>query len=228
MGTTFQGVDWIAPFSFGDNEVYLTWHDPRRMQQWSLDGGETWNGPIEIMELAAAFGGVNRLVKDSAGVLHVLTAMTGGVFSAAWDGTQWGPRERIDDRPNDPHGQYMVVCQGNQLHVVYHDRIVQNSTGKFTIWYSSRQVNAPHLERRPFVPLTPQPTTPANSGTPSLPGVTRTFDAGRSGATDTSLPGSYTVVRSSNPMLIILMPVGLIAVLIVITFALSLLSRWRR
>ncbi|MEJ5308893.1 MAG: sialidase family protein [Anaerolineae bacterium] len=147
----FPGVSKLVPYAFG-NEVHLTWHSPKRMHQWSSDGGITWSSPVEIMPLGAAFGGANHLAQDSAGNVHVVTAVADGVFSATWNGTQWGLPERIDDRYIDPHGQNMVVCQGNQLHVVYYDR-----TGDNTVWYAHRELAAPHIDRRPF----PTPTPPA-------------------------------------------------------------------
>jgi len=143
-GSTFQGVAWIAPYAFGNDEVHLTWHDPRRMHTWSIDGGQTWREPKEIMPLGAAFGGRNELTQDSAGVVHVVTAVGDAVYSASWNGAEWSTPEQIDNRFIDPHGQTIVACQGNQLHVAYYDR-----TGDNKVWYTTRSVNAPHLERQP-------------------------------------------------------------------------------
>jgi hypothetical protein len=163
-GTTFQGVSTLAPFAFGNNEIHLTWHDPRRMHMWSDDGGETWSAPVEIMPLAPGFGGTNKLVKDSAGVIHAIVAALGGVYSVSWDGKQWGPPELIDDRGIDPHNQDLVACQGNELHVTYDDRNDQKK-----VWYSTRSVDAPHIEARPIpaqeeatvaIGLEPTPTPP--------------------------------------------------------------------
>ncbi len=150
-GSTFQGVAWIAPYAFGNDEVHLTWHDPRRMHTWSSDGGKTWHDPQEIMPLDAAFGGRNELTQDSAGVVHVVTAVGNGVYSASWNGTEWSTPEQIDNRFIDPHGQTIVTCQGNQLHVAYYDR-----TGENKVWYSTRTVNAPAIARQ-VVP-TPSPS----------------------------------------------------------------------
>ncbi|MBI5568275.1 MAG: hypothetical protein HY870_25520 [Chloroflexi bacterium] len=159
-GAAYPGVAWISPFAFGDDEVHLTWHNPRRMHTWSLDGGQTWRGPIEIMPLGAAFGGRNFLTKDSAGVLHVVTAVADGVFTASWDGAEWGTPEQIDTRYIDPHGQSIMACQGNQLHVTFYDR-----TGDHKIWYATRLVNAPHIDRKPMPTATPPAAAPgANTG----------------------------------------------------------------
>lgn len=158
------GVAGIRPYAFGEDEIHLTWHDPRRMHQWSFDGGKTWTDPIEIMPLGAAFGGPNQVVKDSAGMLHVVTAMTSGVFSAIWDGRSWKPPSRIEDRILDPHHQNMIVCQGNQLHVVYDDRLGEN-----TVWYARRQVDAPHIEREPIPGPQPTPAPAIDVSTESTP-----------------------------------------------------------
>ncbi len=166
LGLTFQGVEKIAPYTFGENEIHLTWHDPRRMHQWSSDGGQTWSNPVEIMPLGAAFGGENQLVKDSGGTIHVVTAVGDGVFSAEWRAGRWGAPEPIDNRAIDPHGQNIIVCQGNRLHVVYYDR-----TGPERVWYATRQVNAPHIARRPLPLPTASPPVSNPTPTPPLPGT---------------------------------------------------------
>lgn len=143
-GSTFQGVAWIAPYAFDDDNIHLTWHDPRRMHMWSPDGGKTWREPQEIMPLAAAFGGRNELTQDSAGVLHVVTAVGNGVYSASWNGSEWSAPEQIDSRFIDPHGQTIMACRGNQLLVAYYDR-----TGDNKVWYATRSVTAPAIAQQP-------------------------------------------------------------------------------
>lgn len=145
IGTAFQGVNLLTPYAFEGDEIHLTWHDPRRMHQWSQDGGSTWSDPVEIMPLGAAFGGSNGLTKDSKGTIYVVTAENGGVFSASWEGSRWGIPERIEDRFIDPHGQNISICQGNKLQIIYDDR---SDTQK--IWYSYRIVNAPNIDQKPI------------------------------------------------------------------------------
>ncbi len=148
-GSAWQGVEWIAPYTFGEDEIHLTWQNPDRLHQWSLDGGITWSEPIEIMPLGAAFGGENQVTLDSSGTLHAVIAWFDGVFSTTWDGEKWGKPEPIDERPIDPHGQRIVACQGNRLHVVYYDR-----TGDTTVWYATREVEAPIIPKKPLPALT--------------------------------------------------------------------------
>jgi hypothetical protein len=159
-------VSVIVPFVFGEDEVHLTWHDPRRMHMWSNDGGTTWSSPVQIIELGAGFGGANYLAKDSAGVLRAATGVKNGVFVSTFNGSQWVAPEQIENRSMDPHGQQLVVCQGNQLHVVYDDRVEEDTT----VWYSHRQVDAPHLAQSP------------------LPASERTAAANRAESTPAALP----------------------------------------
>jgi hypothetical protein len=139
-------ISIIAPFVFGQDEVHLTWHDPRRMHMWSFDGGTTWSNAIQIVDLGAGFGGANWLAKDSAGVLRAVTGVGNGIYVSRFANGQWLAPVQIEDRDMDPHGQQMVVCQGNQLHVVYDDRVKLDTT----VWYSQTQVDAPHVEQRPL------------------------------------------------------------------------------
>ena len=64
--TTSPGLDYLGVYTFGD-EIHLTWHEPARMHQYSTDRGATWSKPMEIVSLGAAFGGYNKIVKDSGG-----------------------------------------------------------------------------------------------------------------------------------------------------------------
>ena len=148
----------MVPFPFGKDEIHLTWHDPRRMHMWSSDGGVTWSNPSEIIQLGAGFGGANYLAKDSAGVLRAVTGVNGGIYVSTFAGSRWLVPERIENRRMDPHDQQMVVCQGNQLHVMYDNRLEADSN----VWYAHRQVDAPHVERSPI------PTPKARSATVSV------------------------------------------------------------
>ena len=116
--SSFQGVAKIAAYTFGDDEIHLTYDIPARVHQWSYDGGETWSSVIPIVngiELGAAFGGFNQLVKDNSGVLHVVFAESRGVFHSTWNGLDWSIAELIDAPAFDPHGQTIAICQRESL-----------------------------------------------------------------------------------------------------------------
>lgn len=153
---TRPGVAAPAVFTFGENEVHLTYDTPDRTHQWSSDGGVSWSKPEVIMDLnGAAFGGFNQLVKDSMDTLHAVGAVGNGVFSSTFDGSKWSRPETIDTREYDPHHQQMVACQGNILTVIYDDRRGENE-----IWYSSKEVLGPHIAQQPIPGPTQTSTAP--------------------------------------------------------------------
>jgi hypothetical protein len=141
---TAPGVDVPRVFAFGPDEIHVTWSEPARRHIRSVDGGRTWSPPVTIVELGAAFGGFNQLAQDEGNALHAITAVGDGLYYSRDTGNGWGPAEPLDRRPFDPHGQQLVLCQGNRLHVAYYDR-----TGENEIWYASRMIDAPARERRP-------------------------------------------------------------------------------
>jgi hypothetical protein len=141
---TAPGVDVPRVFAFGPDEIHVTWSEPARRHIRSVDGGKTWSPPVTIVELGAAFGGFNQLAQDERNALHAITAVGDGLYYSRDAGNGWGPAEPLDRRPFDPHGQQLVLCQGNRLHVAYYDR-----TGENEIWYASRMIDAPARERRP-------------------------------------------------------------------------------
>ena len=102
-----------------------------------------------------------------------------GVYHAVWNGNGWNPPESPDTRPFDPHGQQLVVCQGNRLHVADDDRTAENE-----IWYASKITKAPELAcvaipisdaaptSAPVLTSEPSVTPAASTATPP-PSVTR-------------------------------------------------------
>jgi hypothetical protein len=143
--SAWQGVEWIAPYAFGDDEIHLTWHDPHRLHIGSSDGGLTWSEPDEILSLGAAFGGPNYLTQDSSGKIYALVAEINDLFLVPREDDHWGEPDPLGALPIDPHGQFITACQGNQLHATFWDRI-----GPLSAWYSVTQVEATHLPRQPF------------------------------------------------------------------------------
>lgn len=140
----YGGIDRLAFYTFGQNEVHLTFHGPSRSHSYSLDGGETWSTPELISTLGYAFGGDNVLAKDSSGDLYALYASFSGVYISEYKNDRWSPPEYVDNSPIDAHYQQMVICQGNQLHIVYSGRLDS------TIWYATKALYSPLISRLPI------------------------------------------------------------------------------
>ena len=206
------GVAMAAVFAFGGNEVHLTWDTPDRLHQWSNNGGETWSAPGPIMSLGAAFGGFNKLAKDSAGALHVVAAVGDGVYHAAWNGNGWNPPESLDTRPFDPHGQQLVVCQGNRLHVAYYDRTAENE-----IWYSSKITKAPELPRAAIPISEAAPTfAPVLTSEPSVTAAASTATPPPSVTREAAPKSSTTSSGMLSPTLIGIASAGLLVIVVVL------------
>lgn len=222
--STSPGVAGLALFVLERDEIHRTWHHPERLHQWSVDGGETWSDPVEIIDLGWGFGGTNALARDSAGVLHVVTGVGNGVFSASFDGSTWGAAERIEARAMDPHSQTIAVCQGNQLHVAYDDRIGDETT----VWYSRRVVNAPHIGQLPVpqraVPAAEPVTAHIDATTvPTRVGVTPPTGSGRGVSSQSS-----SAVTAAEPLVPLLVSAGSVLILMAVVLAIRLNGQHRR
>lgn len=205
------GVAMLAVFAFGKDEIHLTWDTPDRLHRWSQDGGDTWSAPVPIMALGAAFGGFNKLAKDSAGTLHVISAVGNGVYHATWNGSGWNPKEAVDTRSFDPHGQQFVICQGNRLHVAYYDR-----TGENEIWYSTKITNASELVRTVITASEATPTaTPLVVPEPSITPTTSTATPPPNSSQE-GTPNSSPTSSGMLPMIIGVAPAGLLVIGVVI------------
>jgi hypothetical protein len=180
------------------------------MHRWSNDGGSTWSEPDQVMRLGAAFGGPNALTQDSSGAIYIVTAINEGVYSARWDGSMWGPPERIEDRDIDPHGQEIAICQGNKLQVIYDDR-----NDSQNIWYSSRTVDAPRLDRQPQT--LPVPAT--GDGTSNISTIVATPVASDDGSPTAPIPIEFpnnADQSPANPLTPLLIASGFVIALILV------------
>lgn len=219
----YPGVEWITPFAFEGDEIHLTWHDPRRIHIVSNDGGKTWSEPEDIMRMGAAFGGPNYLVKDNSKNLYALVAISYGVFVTRWDGTSWVESQQIDTRQIDPHGQQMVVCGGNKLHVVYWDR-----TGETSSWYSMRELSdVPALARKPIPEVLPTASPTARATQILIPTETVEEVQGVNQNT-TALPAVNPIPPESMPSPILPMIIGIGSVLILIVGVVIYSTYFRR
>lgn len=191
------GYNWIGVGLETDDRVHLVWTgtgDWRgKYHALSTDGGETWR-PSEL--LFSTWAGFNDSVKfalDSAGTLHMVSAMSGWVPSSSvewprqdwaglvegevwhsvWQGQKWSPPEDVSAAVWDPtleHGHYgIAVSEGNLLHIAWSGFYHPDET-RSKVWYASLRVDAPRTE-------VPSPSTVAPSPQPSArssPGQPRT------------------------------------------------------
>ena len=222
--TTSPGVAVLKLYASDRNTIHRTWHSPQRMHQLSPDGGASWSRPVEIMSLGNAFGGPNALAVDSAGVLHVVTAAAGGVYSAAFEGTKWTAPERIETRSMDPHDQAIAICQGNRLHVAYDDRFGQDTT----VWYSSREINAPHIEQKPVPRPDLQPTTVVIGEIAVSAAPTPTHAMPRGNGLDAVASQPSPLASVGNPYALLLLPMGSTLLLVAGAFAFHMIRQRRK
>jgi hypothetical protein len=123
-----------------------------RRHQWSGDDGLTWTQPASITPtLSGGLTGYPALGVDSAGGLHLATAVEGGIYYLAWDGTRWSQPVRISQGAIGKRSieqPVITLSEGNRLHVVWEDDFER-------IWYTTRVVDAPTL---PIGAIPPAPT----------------------------------------------------------------------
>jgi hypothetical protein len=206
--STPPGVDRVEVFLMGNDEVHLTWDQPERLHSFSTDGGNTWSRPRLITDLGWGFGGSNELVKDSNGNLHAVSGVTDGVYHSMWNNGNWDFSELIKKVDNDPHGQDIVTCRGNELHVIYYDR-----TKEKEVWYSMAQMNGPSTAREPIP--TPAAMTISNPVLPENASQASVLEASVSEA-DSPAPRSIALgspprsISSVTAILVAIIPVLLL------------------
>ncbi|MCG8350461.1 MAG: glycoside hydrolase [Chloroflexales bacterium] len=162
--------------------------------QRSPDGGATWSEATEIPAVLARDLNDNNLdaysmATDGAGNIHLL--LVGFVASEfdqfdptnpsllhlIWNGAQWSAPEVIVRDEFYPEYPRVAIFEGNQLHVVWFTRSLQDlfrsERAHYRIWYSTKQINAPSTEPLPL--FTPVPTAmPTQTPTPPPPTPTPT------------------------------------------------------
>jgi hypothetical protein len=135
----------------GADEVHLVWNSVVqigvRVHSWSRDGGETWSTPAPITtRVSGGWTGNPALAFDSAGTLHMITAVDGPkdverVFHLWWDGAAWSEPEAVagtDGVTDYQESPAAAIGDGNRLHVV-------GNADKIRLWSRDRVVAAPAL-----------------------------------------------------------------------------------
>jgi len=146
----------------------------------SLNGGLTWNEPLDPFPFHVGRSGEHTVVLDGNGVPHTLFtqriesedangnySIVGGIWHSAFQNGVWANPDRfVATVPS--HDVRAVVSQGNVLLVVWRE---DPGSGQSGVWYSYSILDEPEL---PIVPLSTVPAeftfeiSPTQSSTSDL------------------------------------------------------------
>jgi len=215
--------------------------------QVSRDEGATWSQPAIIPGIWSRPANetgwdIYDMATDSAGYVHLVAVgrlqirpSTGaetpisaldGLYHLTWDGNAWSAPEQIYlERGSFPEWPQIAVSMGNQLHVVWFIRGIEDQfrseEGKYTVWYASRPVEAPAITPLPLFTPTPTATItatpspfPTNTPLPTLP------------PDSSGLPNSAALYSETDDLLRLLVALSPVFLLIVLLFVVK--KVWRR
>ncbi len=201
VATTEKGavhLVWNATVGLGD-----------RKHQWSDNGGQSWSSPQRITEqIKGGFTGYSAMAFDSAGVLHLVTSVSGkgrteDVYYLAWNGKTWSDPILISSGAVGKESvelPWIVVSEGNRLFVVYEDDFER-------IWYTTRLTDAPAVPPQPLPTLFPTATKiPTQVSTPPPPTATRarTWTAAESPNQSNSSSPWFPLLLGTIPVLLLI------------------------
>ncbi len=171
-----------------NNQVHIIWagvSTTHREALYSLDGGETWKGPVRIF--GSLHGGAgDTLVADGSGALHFLGQIRypQGLYDITWDGSKWGipslvylvsldAFEPIGDRIH-VHNVRAVARRGNQLVTLFTNSPGETQLKLYAMHRTLENVNPEEIQPTPLP--SPSPTAfptealvlPGKTPTPTL------------------------------------------------------------
>jgi len=147
--STDAGQNWSAPMQLGDrdaDDVFVGWpylmvdREPElhliyidgtnrgRLHRISVDDGNTWHEPVQIIPEMEGVNGNVMPVLDGLGQMHLIINMrtrsdqTVGIYYARWLGNAWSPVTPLDNSsPAAPSAHYAaaVVRLGSEIYVAY-------------------------------------------------------------------------------------------------------------
>lgn len=177
-----RGHNWISiGIEKDDSRIHLIWTGTGEVvgkyHALSTDAGETWSEPNKVFYGWAGYLGRSRFALDSAGHLHLVTALGGGsngtewlglewaspgdIFHSVWVEDSWLPPTHVSalitERQLEQATPSLAISEGNLLHVAwsgtYHPEDVVRP-----VWYASHRVDAPWVEPQSRVGTSPSPT----------------------------------------------------------------------
>ena len=178
-----RGYNWISiGLEADDSRVHLIWTGTGdvigKYHAMSSDGGLSWSEPEMIFYGWAGYLGPSDFVLDSAGNLHLVTALggsseraseewTGGewhsrgdIFHSTWQGDRWDMPEHVSVALWEPQLEQavpsVVISEGNLLHIAWSGTYHPEAKRK-PVWYTARRLEAPRVEVRNLPALAPSP-----------------------------------------------------------------------
>jgi hypothetical protein len=118
----------------------------------------------------------------------------------------------------------MVVCRGNELHVVYDDRVEEDTT----VWYSNRRVDAPHIDQQQIPGPALQAVAVLDRASPEsdLPQAIPLAES--PGETEADSSGWASAQRPADPLALIAVPIVAAVLLVGGIVSLSIIVRGRK
>ena len=219
-----------------DGGLVVVWRLPKKSSyyyQRSTDNGITWSEPQPIPGVIAKpwepFSlDAYHTATDSVGNVHLLVLgyrspleRELGLIHVVWNGSQWSSPTVIYVSSDPPEWPRIDVGAGNKVYATWFTRdeehINDSARGRYQIWVSSYQADAPAQTPAPLPPpiptLTPDVSSQATPGSTTAPApVILTDNSGLP-------PGLYTESDEIGQLILALSP---IVVLVLIITALRL------
>lgn len=168
-----RGHNWISiGIEEDESRVHLIWTGTGdvvgKYHALSVDGGETWEPTMPVFYGWAGYLGRSTFALDSAGQLHLATALggdtttnpwpglawssPGDIFLSTWDEAAWLTPEHISSAITEPQLEqawpFVAVSEGNLLHVAW-SGIYHPEDEIRPVWYASKRIEAPLVEPEP-------------------------------------------------------------------------------
>jgi len=162
-----RGHNWISiGIEKNESRVHLIWAGTGEVagkyHALSTDGGETWEPVTTEFYGWAGYLGRSRFALDSAGQIHLATALggdttanpwpgpgwssPGDIFLSTWDGTAWLTPEHVSSSVTETELEQawpsVATSEGNLLHVAWSGTYHPEDNVR-PIWYASKRIDAP-------------------------------------------------------------------------------------
>lgn len=204
----------------GMDEIHVVWNGAPRGQRHhrrSTNGGISWSKDEPI--LGQDFRGetsFSPMVTDAKGRIHLVSAgfNTQGdvLLYSYWDGQKWVSPIRVNSQGPGGEQPALVLLNGNQLALAWW-------SGSSGIYFVSRTVDTAFVAPKPWPTIT---STPAGYPTPT-PSLVRLATPRPSSHPSSQEPGSFGNELPNLPIIIGILPAGIMLVCVVLVRAL----RWR-